>query len=251
MLIINADDLGRDRIATDTCLDCHRRKRITSASLMVFMSDSARAADLANRESLETGLHLNLVLPYDGPDVPGPPLRAHEKAARFFGRGLWTHVIYNPFVAGAVAETFRAQIEEYRRLVGRDPSHINGHKHFHLSLNMIIGRVLPPGAAVRRSFSFAKREKSLLNRSYRRMVDAWLIKRHRSTDAFFSLKPVGDTARLARIIALSRETQVELMAHTWDPGQYRFLVGEAFARLIEDVELGGFLAIPPGHRPRP
>lgn len=70
MLIITADDLGRDRVATDACLECHRQKRITSASIMVFMKDSERAADLAAKENLETGLHLNFVLPYDAPGVP-------------------------------------------------------------------------------------------------------------------------------------------------------------------------------------
>lgn len=244
MLIINADDLGRDRIATDTCLDCYRRKRITSASLMVYMSDSARAADLANSEGLETGLHLNLVLPYDGANVPAPSFRAQETAARFFGRGPWTQVVYNPFVVKAVAESFRTQYEEFRRIVGREPSHINGHKHFHLSLNMIFGRVLPPGSAVRRSFTFIKGEKSPLNRTYRRVVDAWLLRRHRSTDAFFSLKPAENGARLDRIISLSREANVELMAHTWDPEQYAFLMGQDFPRLIEGLVLGGFLALP-------
>ena len=243
MLIINADDLGRDTVATDTCLDCFRKKRITSASLMVFMADSARAAELAKSENLETGLHLNLVIPYEDSRISDRARQAQETAARFFRKGPWTQVIYNPFIKKAVATAFNSQFEEFRRLFGRDPAHINGHKHFHLSLNMVYGDVLPAGAAVRRSFTFYKGEKKLLNRLYRRTVDARLLKRHISSDAFFSLKPVNDLARLERIFSLSRTSCVELMVHPWSPDQYALLTGERFLQLAGSVELGGFLAL--------
>lgn len=243
MLIINADDLGRDTISTDTCLDCFRRKRITSASLMVFMADSARAAELAKSENLETGLHLNLVMPYEDSGISDRARQAQETTTRFFRKGPWTQVIYNPFITKAVAASFSSQLEEFRRLFGRDPAHINGHKHFHLSLNMVCGRVLPAGAAVRRSFTFYKGEKKLLNRLYRRRVDAWLLKQHISSDAFFSLKPVNDLARLERIFNLSKTSCVELMVHPWSPDQYALLTGDKFLQMAGSVELGGFLAL--------
>jgi predicted glycoside hydrolase/deacetylase ChbG (UPF0249 family) len=243
MLIINADDLGRDTVSTDTCLDCFRRKRITSASLMVFMADSARAAERARSENLETGLHFNLVMPFEDAAISDRAREVHETTTRFFRRGPWTQVIYNPLITKAVAASFNSQLEEFRRLFGRDPAHINGHKHFHLSLNVVCGGVLPAGAAVRRSFTFSKGEKKLLNRWYRRAVDAWLLKQHISSDAFFSLKPVNDLVRLERIFSLSRTSCVELMVHTWSPDQYAFLIGERFLQMAESVELGGFLAL--------
>jgi predicted glycoside hydrolase/deacetylase ChbG (UPF0249 family) len=243
VLIINADDLGRDIVATDTCLDCFRRKRITSASIMVFMADSERAAGLANQENLETGLHLNLVLPYEASRISERARQAQETAARFFRKGPWTQVVYNPFIGKAVATAFDSQLEEFRRLFGKEPAHINGHKHFHLSLNMVFGGVLPAGSAVRRSFTFYKGEKNLINIGYRRMVDAWLLKRHISSDAFFSLKPVSDQARLERIFSLSRTSCVELMVHPWSPDQYALLTGERFLQWAGSVELGGFLAL--------
>jgi predicted glycoside hydrolase/deacetylase ChbG (UPF0249 family) len=49
MLIVNADDWGRNRDATDRSLECHRNGRITTVSAMVFMEDSERAADLLER----------------------------------------------------------------------------------------------------------------------------------------------------------------------------------------------------------
>lgn len=245
MLIINADDLGMDTVATDTCMDCFRRKRITSASLMVFMADSERAAALAKHENLETGLHFNVVLPYAASGVPDSLRAAQETAARFFRRGPWTQVVYNPFIAKAVATAFASQLEEFRRLFGNEPAHINGHRHFHLSLNMIFGGVLPAGSAVRRSFTFYKGEKRLLNRWYRRMIDTWLLKRHVSTDAFFSPEPVSDLPRLEKIVGLSRTGCVELVVHPWNPGQYALLTGEQFSRLVGATDLGGFLALRP------
>lgn len=240
MLIITADDLGRDRAATDSCLSCFRQKSITSASLMVFMADSERAAELAEREGLETGLHLNLSLSYEAPGVPESARRAQGAAVRFFQRGPWTQVLYNPFIARAVASAFLAQLDEYRRLFRRDPAHINGHKHFHLSLNMIFGGVLPAGAKVRRSFTFYRGEKGPLNRAYRRLLDAWLIKRHISTDAFFSLSPTDDAPRRARILGLARTHSVELMVHPWSPDHYALLTGGTFPPSAASAVLGRF-----------
>jgi predicted glycoside hydrolase/deacetylase ChbG (UPF0249 family) len=251
MLIITADDLGRDRAATDACMDCFRRKRITSASLMVFMQDSKRAADLAVREGLETGLHLNLISLYDAPGVAESVRRGQASAARFFLRGPWTQVVYNPFIARAIAMSFQSQLEEYRRLCGTEPAHFNGHKHFHLSPHIILGRLLPPGAAVRRSFTFNAGEKGLVNRCYRRLVDAWLLRRHISTDAFFSLQPIGDLPRLARIVDLAQTASVEIMVHPWKPDEFAFLAEDRFQVLTAPARWGGFGALRSGAKGQP
>lgn len=243
MLIINADDLGRDRDATDACLRCHRRKRITSASVMVFMADSERAAGLAIDERLETGLHINLVLPYDAPGVPHALRKAQSLTAAFFRRGPWTQAVYNPLIAKAVAEVFHSQLEEYRRLFRREPEHFDGHKHFHLSLNMMAAGLLPSGSAVRRNFTFSKKEKNWFNRRYRALIDAWLLRKHISTDAFFSLDPLGDRPRLVRIAELAETAWVELMVHAWSPGHLAYLTGEGFGLLAERAKLAGFAAL--------
>jgi predicted glycoside hydrolase/deacetylase ChbG (UPF0249 family) len=214
---------------------------------MVFMEDSKRAAELAVRENLETGLHINLVLPYDAPGVPESVRMSHSLAADHFRNGPWTQVVYNPFITKAVASTFHSQLDEYRRLFGKEPVYFNGHKHFHLSLNMIFGGVLPPGSAVRRSFTFEKREKTWLNRFYRRLVDAWLLKRHISTDAFFSLKPASDLTRLKRVISLAQTKNIELMAHPWSPDQFAFLTGSEFRLMIASARLVSFADLRSGN----
>ena len=60
MIIINADDWGRSERETDAALSTYKRGRITSASAMVFMRDSGRAADLAKDAGIDVGLHFNL-----------------------------------------------------------------------------------------------------------------------------------------------------------------------------------------------
>ncbi len=251
MLIITADDLGRDRGATDACMDCFREKKITSASIMVFMNDSRRAADLAIKEGLETGLHINLVLPYDAPGLPEDLKKSQNRTAAFFKRGPWTQVIYNPFIAEATAETIISQLEEYRRLFGRHPAYFNGHKHFHLSLNAILSGGVPRGAMVRRSFTFFRGEKPWPNRYYRRLIDAWLLKRYESTNDFFSLSPADDRPRLRGIIRLAQTRCVELMVHPWDPGHYRLLMGQDFADLAALCASGGFRMFKPKPRAIP
>ena len=214
---------------------------------MVFMEDSKRAAELAVRENLETGLHINLVLPYDAPGIPESVRLSLSLAAAHFRKGPWTQVVYNPFITKAVASTFHSQLDEYRRLFGKEPIYFNGHKHFHLSLNMIFGGVLPPGSAVRRSFTFEKREKTWLNRFYRRLVDAWLLTRHTSTDAFFSLKPANDLTRLKRIISLAQTNDIELMTHPWSPDQFAFLTGSEFRLILASARLVSFADLRSGN----
>ena len=64
MIIVNADDWGRSRSDTDAALACYKEERITSVSAMVFMEDSARAAELAKEMGIDVGLHINLTQPF-------------------------------------------------------------------------------------------------------------------------------------------------------------------------------------------
>jgi YdjC-like protein len=70
VLIVNADDLGCAVSATDAILTCHREGAITSATAMVYMEDSDRAARLAVDQRLPVGLHINLTTPFTDRSVP-------------------------------------------------------------------------------------------------------------------------------------------------------------------------------------
>ena len=155
-------------------------------------------------------------------------------------------MVHHPFLGRTVAAIFRSQLEEYRRLFGRDPEFFNGHHHLHLSPNMIVGRLPPPGSTVRRSEAFFKGEKKQLRRSYGRLVDAWVLRSRASSDAFFNLIPVDDRARLTRIVEIAKTSRVELMVHPWMPDNYEFLMGPAFEILTASVLLGNFSDLRPG-----
>src|SRR5258707_15355248 len=96
MLIINADDLGRAVRETDVALVCYKQGRISSASAMVFMEDSERAAALARESGLDVGLHLNLSQTYSGRCVSHAARAAQERVAGFITANKYAVLIYRP-----------------------------------------------------------------------------------------------------------------------------------------------------------
>jgi YdjC-like protein len=75
MLIINADDWGRSRAETDNALTCHDEGRITSASAMVYMEDSERAAELAKSDHIGHRIALKFHRAVCGEKYPSEPAR--------------------------------------------------------------------------------------------------------------------------------------------------------------------------------
>jgi len=53
VLIVNADDWGRDVQTTDRMLECLLHRSVSSVSAMVFMADSERAANLASEHKVD------------------------------------------------------------------------------------------------------------------------------------------------------------------------------------------------------
>jgi predicted glycoside hydrolase/deacetylase ChbG (UPF0249 family) len=244
MLIVNADDLGRTAEVTGRIIDCYKRGRVTSASAMVFMSDSRRAADEAAAAGLETGLHLNLDLPFDGPDVPSRLRDHHGRVVAFLRRSKWTQLTYSPALRGSFRYAFEAQYDEYGLLFGRAPVQIDGHDHMHLCMNMVMDGVIPRGRRVRRNLTFVRGQRNFANRLYRRAVDAWLVRRFICTDAFFAIDPVSDLPRQARIIGLARDRTVELMVHPGLLEEYEHLIGPNFEALLRGIPLGTYSMLP-------
>ena len=237
MIIINADDLGRSKPETDAALSCYTAGRITSATAMVFMADSERAAEMAKSAGLDVGLHLNLDEILTSSDVPMELRRRHESVVHFLNRGKYALLLYNPFLRGKFRFVYDAQEAEFMRLYGKPPSHIDGHRHMHLCTNILIDRVIPAGRKVRRSFSFSRGEKGLLNRAYRNLVDGWLQRRYLLTDYFFCLRQSLQTNKLGRVTELSKTAKVELMTHPKNALEYDFLMGNGFDRQFDGVKL--------------
>jgi chitin disaccharide deacetylase len=117
LLIVNADDLGLSDPVNAGIAAAHERGIVTSASMMVRQAAApAAAAYAAAHPALAVGLHLDL--------------------------GQWDYVNGEWMVAyercpaddeAAVEAECRAQLEAFRRLLGRDPTHLDSHQHVHLS----------------------------------------------------------------------------------------------------------------------
>jgi chitin disaccharide deacetylase len=240
MLIINSDDFGRNRLATDNTLACFNSDRITSASAMMFMADSERAAKLALAAGLDVGLHLNFTLKFDG-NVKSIRLHEyHRSIARFLLRNKYCHLLYNPLLRNQVNYVYEAQYEEYMRLYQRIPTHIDGHHHMHLSANILFGKMIPRGFKVRRSFSFVPGEKGLFNRLYRHILKIWLSRRYICTDLFFCISPIQPD-RLRKIIKFAELSDVELMVHPERPEEYVYLMSKEYLEMISGALKGSYV----------
>lgn len=243
MLTVNADDLGRCVVATDRTLACFAANRISSASAMVFMQDSERAAGLAIASGLNVGLHINFTETFTASYVPRSLRRSHERLRRFLRANKYALVIYNPLLRSAFREVFAAQFEEFTRLYGRVPSRLDGHQHMHLCTNMLLDGLFPAGARVRRNLSFTAGEKSFLNRYYRRLVDRGLAKRYRVGDFLFALSQQCSTRQLERVAALAKSFDVELVAHPQVNVEFETLLSDEFATIISTAQRA--ISIPP------
>jgi predicted glycoside hydrolase/deacetylase ChbG (UPF0249 family) len=117
ILIVNADDLGLSTAVNTGIAAAHERGIVTSASLMVRQGAAAAAADYATAHpALAVGLHLDLG---QWDYVNGEWLVAYERCAADDG--------------AAVESECRAQLEAFRRLCDRDPTHLDSHQHVHMS----------------------------------------------------------------------------------------------------------------------
>jgi predicted glycoside hydrolase/deacetylase ChbG (UPF0249 family) len=114
-LIVNADDFGLSEGVNRGIIESHERGIVTSASLMVLRPAAVSAAAYGREHPrLGLGLHLDLgEWAYNGEEwslvYQVIPLNDH----------------------GVVAEELERQLRDFRRLVGRDPTHLDSHQHVH------------------------------------------------------------------------------------------------------------------------
>jgi predicted glycoside hydrolase/deacetylase ChbG (UPF0249 family) len=240
MLIITADDWGKNSTSTDNTLLCFKNGRITSVSGMVFSKDSERAADLARESGIESGLHLNFSLPFDGPVSSEKLLTCQSRLAAFLEKSRFAPIFYNPFLKKEFEYVFMAQYEEYVRLYGMAPAHINGHRHKHLCSNVLIDDLIPRGSRVRRTFTFHRGEKNPINLMYRRLIDRIVVSKYVCTDSFFSLVPIDKKERLQGIVNLSKQSVVELMVHPERKEELDFLMSAEYFETISLVTTGNY-----------
>ena len=127
-LIVNADDFGISRDATDAIIDCHRDGIVTSTTLMSNMPSAEYAALKARAfPKLSVGLHLNL--------IEGKPVAAPDKVdslvdseGNFWdGSKLLKKLQYNRKVEEQIYRELEAQLLRALDL-GVKISHFDSHR---------------------------------------------------------------------------------------------------------------------------
>lgn len=238
LLLVNADDWGRDRETTDRTLNCVRGGSVSSVSAMVFMDDSDRAAATSREHAIDAGLHLNLTTPFTAGHCSARLRESQEKTIRYLLRHRLAQVLFHPGLRNEFEYVVKSQLDEFNRLYGVAPSRLDGHHHMHLCANVLYQGLLPKDTIVRRNFSFEAGEKSVWNRLYRHWVDGRLAKHHRLTDYFFSLVPLEPRIRVEAIFLRSRDKVVEVEAHPVNKDEYQFLMEGGIGRLGGNVRVG-------------
>ena len=113
LLIVNADDFGCSRGVNRGIIETHERGIVTSASLMVNSPGAGEAAEYGREHpELSVGLHVDL--------------RRWRVQRR-----PWSLVWSNESLRRLVAKDVAVQLDRFRRLIGRDPTHLDSHHHRH------------------------------------------------------------------------------------------------------------------------
>jgi predicted glycoside hydrolase/deacetylase ChbG (UPF0249 family) len=114
-LIVNADDFGQGTGINRAVVESHERGVVTSASLMVRWPAAEEAAAYARgNPSLGVGLHVDL----------------GEWA---FRDGSWValYEVVPPGDTAAVGREVSRQLDAFRALLGRAPTHLDSHQNVH------------------------------------------------------------------------------------------------------------------------
>jgi len=240
MLIVNADDFGGHSLATDRILACFDRGAVTSATAMVHMVDSERAAELARERDLPIGLHLNLTEPFNGADVPAAARERQRRVVDLLGDVRANRFALRTDMLREVAAAVDDQLTRFRLTFDREPTHIDGHQHVHLSPTVLLS--LPRGLRVRPGRECEGR----LGRPLRRLRTAVLDWRHgtvRRMYALESLHPQLGGHGLDEAFRLSKVMTVEIGVHPHRRGDWRVLCTEDWTRRLASVSSGSYAGL--------
>jgi predicted glycoside hydrolase/deacetylase ChbG (UPF0249 family) len=238
LLIVNADDFGGNRLATDRIVECFAAGAITSTSAMVYMSDSQRAAELGHSQELPIGLHLNVTQEFDDPATPAPVRERQRRLVRYFAGARLRRFTFNPVMHFHARRCVEDQLERFRQSFGREPTHIDGHKHGHLSPSVL--PALARGIPVRTGLSAARgRRRGALGGVRHSLI----AHRHPTTDHFFAINMVGQPPTdegVEDLLALADRARVEVMVHPDRDYDYAILTSERWKNSLRRRKLGSF-----------
>jgi predicted glycoside hydrolase/deacetylase ChbG (UPF0249 family) len=241
LVIVNADDWGLECETTDSIAACYRAARVSSATAMVHMRDSARAAQVARAIGIPLGLHLNLIEPFDDPATPDEVRRRHARAVEYYARSRVAAWIYDPRVRGLLEACIEDQLREFRRLYGCDPTHVDGHRHIHTAPTVVRSRALSPVGRLRPSFVFDRSEKPRTKRAVRWLINKMIARRFTIPDRFLDIRQIypalGASGPVRRSLP---EGQIEVMVHPARRDEWRVLMSDTWGDALLGRRLGSY-----------
>ncbi len=234
MLIVNADDFGASPATSDPVVDLFEEGVISSASAMVRMRDSARAASLARERSMPTGLHLNLTLPFDEAVVPADVRERQIRVTEVLGSESWREDGREIPPGRLLEDVISDQLECFRASFG-EPSHLDGHHHIHIHPAVL--EHLPRDLPIRPMLSVPSRAEARPSRRERG------LRRHfRSPDLCFAFEHVHPSLGGDGLNALepAHRRTLEIMTHPQRKPERQALMSAEWRTVLSTLTLGSY-----------
>jgi predicted glycoside hydrolase/deacetylase ChbG (UPF0249 family) len=220
-VVINADDLGIDPRRDEGIFEALEAGAVTQTSLLVRGPSARAAAERARDRNAALGLHLDLT----ETDACAPK-EAIVTLLDESGRKLGKHglrLAADRVDLAHVAHEAEAQIAAFEELVGKNPTHVDGHQHVHVIPRFVETLATVFGRAGIRTVRIPEQPMSADAPEYYTQVSEHastaraIYARHgiASTDSFVGLDLMGDASDAFRMRAavIAARGSVEVMVH--------------------------------------
>jgi predicted glycoside hydrolase/deacetylase ChbG (UPF0249 family) len=216
---------------------------------MVHMSDSPRAAEMALAKDRAVGLHLNLTQLFE--DRPAAPAVRERQAAvcRHFAdlrRRRWS-LDRRPRTKRLIYDAINDQLDAFRLLYGREPTHLDSHHHVHVCPDVFMSSALASISKVRQTISpppdSGARDRFRPGTLARRSRHFALRRRFITTDRFWfgpDLIPELGGAGIAEAVTEAASRPVEIMVHPSFDAELDVLLTGSWRTALAGSPLGSF-----------
>ena len=234
MLIVNADDFGANPRTSDPVVELFDERVLSSASAMVRMRDSDRAASLAAEHGIPVGLHLNLTLPFADASVAAPVRERQLLLTEVFGSESWRDGGRERPSEGLLADVIDDQLECFRESFG-EPTHLDGHHHVHTHPAVLAH--LPADLPIRPILSVPTRAGAR-----RSMRERRLHRRFLCPETCFALEDVHPSLGGVGLetLDLARRQSLEIMVHPRQEHEHAALRSAGWRQAISRLTLGSY-----------
>lgn len=243
LLIVNADDYGYGVGETDAILAAHRAGAITSATAMVWMQDGLRAGELAASTTLNLGLHLNLIEPYSDPRVPPEVAAVQRRIVQRIRAAGPRAFLYHPGWAADFTRCIADQLAAFRTVYRREPTHVDGHQHWHLVPNALFSPALITVTRARRPVNRPRIHSTPAKEAVRTAQAALVRTRFTTTRRCLSIRalaPALGGTGLGEALSTARRGSVEIMVHPGWADEQAILLGPEWVETVESCRRGSY-----------